>query len=284
MTPSKPVFWRHSQIPHVELRKIDDGREVCYAPHSHTQWSLGAITRGESTFRYRDEAHLINAGDLVLMNPEWVHACNPVDNQPWAYFMMYVDTAWLTNLRYEAGLLPTNKWQDLSTAVISDDEWYARYCHVADCLLDPHHDLLDKQTTVLEFLSDLMHELAKRPPEAVAPAPELMVKLAVYLDRHAAEDVSLETLSELSGLSSGHLIRAFKQYFGLTPHAYLINRRVQLGQRELRKGLPIVEAALNAGFADQPHFQRTFKRLVAATPNEYRLVSADKQIDAAESE
>ncbi|MGO1888564.1 MAG: helix-turn-helix domain-containing protein, partial [Halomonas sp.] len=49
-----------------------------------------------------------------------------------------------------------------------------------------------------------------------------------------------------------------------------INQRIQLGQQVLKQGHPIVEAALNAGFNDQPHFQRTFKRLVAATPNQYR--------------
>nr|WP_245904493.1 helix-turn-helix transcriptional regulator [Halomonas lactosivorans] len=71
-------------------------------------------------------------------------------------------------------------------------------------------------------------------------------------------------------------MRAFKQHFGFTPHAYLINRRIQLGQRDLKRGTPIAEAALNAGFADQPHFQRTFKRLVAATPNQYRQPSVEK--------
>lgn len=73
-----------------------------------------------------------------------------------------------------------------------------------------------------------------------------------------------------SGYSAGHLIRAFRQHFGLTPHAYLINRRIQLGQRELKRGKSIVEVALSAGFTDQAHFQRTFKRLVATTPNQYR--------------
>ncbi|WP_340148164.1 helix-turn-helix domain-containing protein [Billgrantia lactosivorans] len=100
--------------------------------------------------------------------------------------------------------------------------------------------------------------------------------MAAYLDAHASEEISLDDLCERSGYSPGHLIRAFKQHFGFTPHAYLINRRIQLGQRDLKRGTPIAEAALNAGFADQPHFQRTFKRLVAATPNQYRQPSVEK--------
>lgn len=277
-TQSKPIFWRDSRMPHVELRKIDDGREVCYAPHSHTQWSMGAITGGESTFQYRTDHHHVRTGDLVLINPEWVHTCNPVSNQPWAYLMLYVDTAWLTDLRYGADLLPEPRWQDIATATLSVPLWYRRYCRMANCLLSSHRDLLEKQTEVVEFLSDLMHELAGQPWVQQPNVPPALEALASYLDEHAAEDLSLDTLCEISGYSAGHLIRAFRQYFGLTPHAYLVNRRVQLGRRELANGTPIADAALNAGFADQPHFQRTFKRLMAATPKQYRCISPNNEI------
>src|SRR5690606_24744534 len=125
------MFWRDPQMPHVELRVVKDGRKVCYAPHSHTQWSLGAVTEGQSTFRYRGDEQRISAGSLVLINPDWVHACNPIDNRPWAYLMLYVDAAWLTALRYEAGLLPEPRWQDISTAVLSDPAWHAGYLRLA---------------------------------------------------------------------------------------------------------------------------------------------------------
>jgi len=277
---SKPIFWRDARLPHVELRKVADGREVCYAPHTHTQWSMGAITGGKSTFQYLDDHYGVQAGDLVLMNPEWVHTCNPIDNQPWAYLMLYVDTTWLTDLRFRAGLLPEPRWQDISTAVISDPAWFERYCQLAECLLKPGHELLEKQSRVVEFLSDLMHELAKQPVATCSKTPEVLTDVALYLDEHAADDVSLDDLCELSGFSPGHLIRAFKQHFGLTPHAYLVNRRVQLGRQQLRNGTAIADAALNAGFADQPHFQRAFKRLMAATPNQYRQASADHEVKA----
>ena len=274
--PTKPLFWRDARMPHVELRQVDDGRKVCYAPHSHVHWSLGAITAGESTFRYRDDRHHVHAGTLVMMNPNWVHACSAIDDRPWGYLMLYVDTAWLTELRYQAGLLAQLCWHDIPTAVIRERRWYAGYCRMAACLLDPSRALLDKQTEVVEYLSTLMYALAGQPVQSLARTPANLRELAAYLDAHAAEELSLDDLCERSGYSPGHLIRAFKQHFGFTPHAYLINRRIQLGQRELKRGTPIAEAALNAGFSDQPHFQRTFKRLVAATPNQYRQASLEK--------
>ncbi len=260
-------------MPHVELRTVVDGRQVRYAPHSHTQWSLGAITDGQSTFVYRNDEYVVGAGDLVLMNPEWVHTCNPIDNKPWAYVMMYVDAQWLTELRYRSGLLQLPVWEDISTPVISSADRYRKYCCMADCLQDPRRSLPEKQSELVEFLMGLMQELAGEMAEPLAPIPDALKNLVTYLDKHAETDLSLEELCNYSGYSAGHLIRTFKQHFNLTPHAYLINRRIQRGRRELQSGASIVEAALNAGFADQPHFQRTFKRMMAATPNQYRRLS-----------
>jgi AraC-like DNA-binding protein len=277
--PSKPMFWRDVRMPYVELRSVEDGRKVCYAPHSHTQWSLGAITEGKSTFVYRADQFKVNAGTLVVMNPNWVHSCNPIDNQPWGYLMLYIDTDWLTNLRYEAGLLDAPCWQDISTAIITDHEWYRGYCRMAECLLDLDRELLEKQTVVVEYLTSLMRELSGQAAEPLQKKPDNLQALADYLKAHASVEVSLDTLCERSGYSPGHLIRSFKHHFGFTPHAYLINYRIQRGQQELKRGKPIAETALNVGFADQPHFQRTFKKLLAATPKQYRQSLLNKQKD-----
>jgi AraC-like DNA-binding protein len=55
----------------------------------------------------------------------------------------------------------------------------------------------------------------------------------------------------------------------MTPHEYLLDRRIRRGKALLRSGQSIAQVAQTLGFADQAHFQRTFKRLVAATPGQY---------------
>lgn len=272
-----PIFWRDSRMPHIELRKVADGREVCYALHSHTHWSLGAITAGQSTFVCRGVECHVHEGTLVLMDPEAAHACNPIDNQAWAYLMLYVDTDWISRLRHELGLLAEPRWQDIAPTVVTDKVLYAGYCALAECLLDAGRELLDKQTQVVEYLSALMLALSSEPVRAVSPVPGNLKQLAAHMDNHCTGDLSLDELCSYSGFSPGHLIRAFKQHFGMTPHAWLINRRIQYTQRALKAGQSLVDVALNAGFADQAHFQRTFKKLVAATPDQYRRVSAKQE-------
>jgi AraC-like DNA-binding protein len=269
----KPIFWRDARMPHVELRKVTDGRSVCYEPHTHTQWSAGAITGGESTFVCGDRKYRVQQGALVFINPDCVHACNPIEQRPWAYLMLYLDTDWLARLRHETGFLEAAEWQDFPRDLLRDSALFDGFTQLADCLLDADTALLDKQTRLIQFISDLLPGLsapATKSPARHSPAPDKLRLIADYLDAHCTEDVSLDTLGALAGYTPGHLIRAFKQHFKLTPHAYMVNRRIQFGQLELKRGKSISEAAMNAGFSDQPHFQRVFKRLVAATPRQYR--------------
>ncbi|PKL95495.1 MAG: AraC family transcriptional regulator, partial [Gammaproteobacteria bacterium HGW-Gammaproteobacteria-9] len=95
-------------------------------------------------------------------------------------------------------------------------------------------------------------------------------RAADYIAEHCTEALRLEDICQAAELSPSYFIRTFKQHYGMTPHAYLLNRRIQRSQHWLREGLDLAEIALAAGFADQAHFQRTFKRQLAATPGQYR--------------
>ena len=77
-----------------------------------------------------------------------------------------------------------------------------------------------------------------------------------------------------AGLSPTRLIRGFRRRYGMTPHAWHLNLRIQRCRAALRRGQPIADVALALGFADQAHLQRTFKRLVATTPGAYRAARA----------
>jgi AraC-like DNA-binding protein len=81
-------------------------------------------------------------------------------------------------------------------------------------------------------------------------------------------------LAALSGVSRFQLLRGFSRELGITPHAYLIQRRVLLAQRFLADGQTPVQAAIQAGFSDQSHMTRAFVRQVGVTPGCYRAAVA----------
>jgi AraC-like DNA-binding protein len=81
---------------------------------------------------------------------------------------------------------------------------------------------------------------------------------------------TLDELARLTGLSPHALLRAFRAETGLPPHAYLTQHRVRLARGLLDRGVSPAEAAVAAGFADQAHLTRHFKRVVGVPPGAYQ--------------
>lgn len=264
-----PRFWRDDALPFIEARSIADGRDVCYTRHSHEHFSIGAITAGCSTYVHEQSQFKVNVGTVVLMNPGDVHACNPIDDQPWSYLMLYVDTAWLTDLQHQLGFGNDLAFRRFTLTHTVDVDVFAGLQALYEVLVDPRQDVLRKQSAAVEFFTEV--QLRLNPVDQPLREPNFKLERAAeFIRDHCTQMLKLEDIFEAAQLSPSYLIRAFKQHFGMTPHAFLVNRRIQFAREQLRNGKLIADVALQAGFADQAHFQRAFKQHLAATPGQYR--------------
>ncbi|MDD0968339.1 MULTISPECIES: helix-turn-helix transcriptional regulator [Pseudomonas] len=264
-----PRFWRDDALPFIEARAIADGREVCYSRHSHAHFSIGAITAGRSTYVHEQSSYEVAAGTVVLMNPGDVHACNPIDDQPWSYLMLYVETPWLTDLQHQLEFSAELEFRRFADTHLNDARLFRDLNALYGVLVDEQQDVLRKQSAAVEFFSDL--QLRLNPIESRLREPNFKLERAAdFIRRHCTDLLSLDDICAAAELSPSYLIRAFKQHYGMTPHAFLINQRIQFARECLRRGQLIADVALEAGFADQAHFQRAFKQHLAATPGQYR--------------
>jgi AraC-like DNA-binding protein len=89
------------------------------------------------------------------------------------------------------------------------------------------------------------------------------------IDEDPSSQVSLAELAALSGVSRYQIVRAFARELGVTPYAYVIQRRVLLARQLLVHGTTLIDAALRAGFADQSHLTRAFVRQFGVPPGRY---------------
>ena len=263
--PDRHSFWHDPALPFIEARAVQDGRHVCYDKHSHAHFSIGAITGGHSHYLNQRSLQEVGPGSLVLMNPEEVHACNPIAAQPWSYLMFYLDTDWLRSQQEEAGL--GNAFRPFDMTASRDPLLYQGLLHLHHQLVQGP-DPLAREVACHLFSRQLLARLTParwddRPPQHLQRAAELM-------QDDSASPLSLSQLSAVAGLTPSHFVRAFSQHYGMTPHAYLLDRRIRHARTLLKQGQPLAEVALASGFADQAHFQRQFKRRVAATPGQYR--------------
>lgn len=263
--PDRHSFWHDPALPFIEARAVQDGRHVCYDKHSHAHFSIGAITGGHSHYLNQRSLQEVGPGSLVLMNPEEVHACNPIADQPWSYLMFYLDTDWLRSQQEEAGL--GGEFRPFDMTASRDPLLYQGLQYLHHQLVQAP-DPLAREVACHLFSRQLLARLTParwddRPPQHLQRAAELM-------QDDSASPLSLSQLSAVAGLTPSHFVRAFSQHYGMTPHAYLLDRRIRHARTLLKQGQPLAEVALASGFADQAHFQRQFKRRVAATPGQYR--------------
>ncbi|WP_411388185.1 AraC family ligand binding domain-containing protein [Pseudomonas sp. MPB23] len=266
-----PLFWRDPSLAFIEARTIADGRKVTYARHAHEHFSIGAVTGGRSYYLYGADRFEISAGTVVLMNPGDVHACNPIDNERWSYQMLYIDTPWLTELQHQLGFSTDQGYRPFTTPYSRDPVLYRGLLELYRTVVDERAEHLHKQSTLVSYFTEVQQRLNPSP----MPMREVNHKLeraAEYIREHCTQALRLEDICLAAELSPSYLIRAFKHYYGLTPHAFLVNQRIQFARAQLRQGELIADVALAAGFADQAHFQRAFKQHFAATPGQYREV------------
>jgi AraC family transcriptional regulator len=93
-----------------------------------------------------------------------------------------------------------------------------------------------------------------------------------YIHQHLVTNLTLRDLAAVAHFSPYHFARLFKISTGLPPRQYIIARRVERAKQLLRgqDDLTLAQVAARAGFCDQGHFTRHFKRFVGVTPKRFR--------------
>jgi AraC family transcriptional regulator len=108
-------------------------------------------------------------------------------------------------------------------------------------------------------------------PAATRMLPRWLRSARDLLDGHSDEPVSLRGLAREAGVHPVHFAAAFRRFHGCSVGEYLRRRRLQYARRRLADPeVPLARVAVEAGFADQSHFTRTFKRFTGMTPYRYR--------------
>lgn len=266
----RPIFWRDRALPFLEARSVHDGRRVCYSKHWHETFSIGLIAKGRCNYINGRKATGVSVGTVVLMNPGDVHACNPVRGEPWSYKMLYIDVPWLCKTEGDATMNPSRSFVPFATIATTQPALYNGLSRLFDTLTNATTAHLEKQTATVSFVELLRRSIGASKFIMDPASPRRLMYAADFIRQNCTRSLSLEDICIEANLSASHLIRAFKKAYGLTPHAYQLNCRIEFGRSQLRAGRTIADVAFAAGFADQAHFQRVFKRFVAATPGQYR--------------
>lgn len=263
MKQDKSMFFKRNEtLPFIEMRQANLS-SVCYHSHSHDEFSFGVIDSGSAQYRNLNNKNIIGQGDTVLINPGDVHSCNP-DLKDWSYRMLFIDTHWIGKLQAEMTKQHSYDYLPFSDILNSSNIAYQQFSALFSSLMSEKNPLV-LESMLIAYLQQ--HFLMKK-QEKVDPVNIRKVK--TLLSDEININHSLDDLVQESGLSRFHLIRSFKQTYGLSPHAYQLDERIKKAKGLLKSGYSIIEISQLLGFSDQSHLQRNFKKRLAVTPKQYQ--------------
>lgn len=269
-TPREQVrIWQPPEVPGLQLMRASYLTQT-FPRHTHEGFGVGIIERGALGFFYRGENVVAPAGLINLVNPDEVHTGQAATEAGWTYRMFYFGA----DLLKRAAEAMTERPASLpffASGVIDDGRLAALIHQVHRCWVDETVPRLERESRFLHMLVELIARHADAPPVLRPVGREHTgVRRAIdYLDGHFHEEIAIDTLAGVACLSPYHFIRVFARQTGLPPHAWLMQLRARKAREMLRRGIAIADAACLAGFTDQSHLTRTFKRLMGYTPGQF---------------
>ncbi|WP_419787017.1 AraC family transcriptional regulator [Pseudodesulfovibrio sp.] len=245
--------------------------DFSYAKHAHEELALGVTTGGVQEFEYEGSQFRSYPGDVILFNPGDVHNGNPGNAETLRYTMLYLDADDFYPLMWSAATA--------RHAPVRIAETHFRDAVLQSRILEMSHLVADGNHLSIEYdhcRYKMARRLARRMSIYSADSwtsrkDTLLMRARSYIHDNAAEDISIDAISLVAGLSKYHFIRLFRKQFGLTPHQYILNLKVNKACLSLEAGVPPSEVAQQFGFFDVSHLNRHFKRSFGVTPKQYQL-------------
>jgi len=243
----------------VEFKQIH-GFERAFTPHFHPEYSLIIVRQGRSKARIGNRTYAVKAGDFLVIPPFMVHCCNPEHLGLWSYDLLLLKDFSSEKDPYDF-ILDAAKMRPLKQVFLHQtcpkcEELFKRAGHKknTDALLkhlaEAHRCFLNPQTPQ-ELEADFTSSLE-------------------YLKQTFVQAPSLSDLAQKAGLSSTQYIRRFHKFFGISPHAWILNLKILHAKNLLRQGSSLSDTAYSCGFTDQSHFNRNFSKLVGLPPGEWQ--------------
>ncbi|MEU6762628.1 AraC family transcriptional regulator [Streptomyces sp. NPDC046853] len=232
-----------------------------YPAHTHDTWDLMILDDGAVDFALDRRRHdATGTANVLLLPPGVPHDGRTVTASGFRKRVLYLDDS----------VLPRRLVGGAVDGPILDDALLRHRIHQLHTSLGHPGDTFEAESR-LSFVRERLHVHldALRPRTPGREANRLAVKLRELLDSRIPAGLSLHEAAAALHAHPTHLIRCFRQTYGLPPHTYLTGKRIDRARHLLLEGLRPADVATAVGFHDQAHLNRHFTRHVGTTPGRY---------------
>ncbi|NEA67170.1 AraC family transcriptional regulator [Streptomyces sp. SID12488] len=238
--------------------------EYAYPMHVHDSWTLLIVDDG--AVRYDLDRHERGTphDTVTLLPPHVPHNGSPATPDGFRKRVLYLDSTHLGDELIGAAV---------DRPDLRDPQLRLRVGQLHGALVraGEEFEAASRLALVAERLRTRLRVRMSEVPRPPRVDPPLARQLRELLDERLVDGITLDEAARLVHAHPAHLVRVFSAAFGMPPHQYLTARRVDRARRLLLDGLAPGEVATAAGFYDQAHLTRHFRKLVGVPPGRYRL-------------
>ena len=234
---------------------------AAFSPHRHDTYTVALTMAGVQTFNYRGAIRHSLPGQVLILHPDEVHDGHCRDEAGFSYWAAYIPPTHVQTVLGGAELPFVSNGVSTNPALIA-----AAFNMVLDCagVADP-----GAYEDALYDLAQAMNGASGRAAAVRIANRTAVMRAREFLDSAVVSGARLDELEQVADCDRWQLSRDFRALLGTSPYRYLQYRRVDLAKQLLREGAKLADAAHGAGFADQSHFGRTFRKAVGLTPKEW---------------
>jgi AraC-like DNA-binding protein len=245
-----------------------------YHKHRHDTYGVCLTTAGVQAFDYRGAAEVSTPGQVTVLHPDELHDGHAGTEEGFGYRMLYVEPA----LIFEAVWVLCGRACSLPfvrAPVVANPKLAAAIAGAFQSTREP--------LAIDNLIVQLAEGLIEADPSCRQATPIQRLDVAAlgrarqFLDVQKTRVVRSAELEAVTGLTRYELARQFRVMCGTSPYRYLLMRRLDFARERIARRRPLVEVALDAGFADQAHFTRVFKATFGVTPGRYGALRTEEQ-------
>jgi AraC-like DNA-binding protein len=249
--------WR-PDVPSVQEVLHATFAHHAYPAHTHDAWAVLLIDDGAVAYELDRAPHHAVPASITLLPPQVPHdgrSARP--GKPFRKRVLYLEPAWLPASATGAAVAQPLLRDPRALSTVAG-------LHAA---LDLPAERLAAECGIHELHDILRAHLGAGLPGL--PDAPLARRLRDLLDDRVTQSFTIAEAARMLGVHPSHLVRSFSAAYGIAPHRYLTGRRVDHARRLLLRGRRPAEAAAAAGFHDQAHLTRHFRRVLGTTPGAF---------------
>lgn len=242
-------------------------------PHIHQCTEIFYVVNGYGNFKIQDTVFEVGPNEMVIVNPQVEHTELGEEKTPLEYIVLGIEGS---------GLIMQNSTETRYTTFKLGGKGKEILRYLNEMLEEIEQKKVFSGEAVQSLLMLLLIKLMRikplaSPPEIIHKSSRKCASIKRYMDSNYGENITLDSLAELSHISKYYLAHAFTREYGVSPINYLLELRIKESRHLLANtDYSIAQISQILGFSSPSYFSQRFRRFEGVSPKAYRSENSKK--------